>query len=54
MGDWCGSADDRELKREKERVWRGNQMRPIWRSACHPVKELGFLKEEYFLLTGAL
>jgi hypothetical protein len=31
MGDWCGSANDREPKTEKNRVWRGTQKKPNWR-----------------------
>jgi hypothetical protein len=31
MGDWCGSVNDREPKKEKQRVWRRSQKSLSWR-----------------------
>jgi len=40
--------------KQKEKTGVEKASEEIALMACHPVKELSFLKEKYFLLTGAL
>jgi hypothetical protein len=54
MGDWCGSANDRKPKVEKESGAEREPEEPELASTCHPVEKPSFSIEKCFYLKGAL